>query len=48
MLGIEEIRETLGEDGKNLTDKRIEEIRNSLYELGEIIFDDWLENKKKQ
>lgn len=31
----------------NLSDKEIEEIRASLYELGDIIWEDWISKRKK-
>ena len=46
MLSIEETRKHL--DNKNLTDKEVEEIRNGLYGLAEVIFEKWMQDKKNK
>jgi hypothetical protein len=46
MLSIEEMRKHL--DDKSLSDKKVEEIRDGLYGLAEIIFEKWLQDKKKE
>jgi len=44
MLSIEEMRKCL--DDKNLSDKEVEEIRDGLYGLAEIIFEKWQQEKR--
>lgn len=46
MLSIEEIRKSL--DDKSLSDKEVEEIRDGLYGLAEVIFDKWTQEKRKK
>jgi hypothetical protein len=43
MLTIQQLRK-IDPGLSNLSDKEIIEIRSSFYELGNLIFDDWLEN----
>jgi hypothetical protein len=43
MLGAEQLRK-IDPELAHLSDDEILEIRNSLYDLGGLIFDDWLEN----
>lgn len=38
-ISVERCRELLGEDCKLLSDKQIEEIRDALYVVGEIVLD---------
>lgn len=45
MLSIEQCRELIPDDEK-LTDIQIEEIRTSLYELGELALEDYIKKKK--
>ncbi len=47
MLSIEDCREHLGNDGKDLSDEELEKLRDSLYQLSEIILDDYLESLKQ-
>lgn len=44
MLSIEQLR-LVDSTLKNLTDEELEEIRKELYDLGQLIWDDWLEEK---
>lgn len=48
MLSIEECRKTLGKKWEWLSDEQVIEIRDALYELGNIIFDDWILEKRKR
>lgn len=43
MISLEDFKKTLG-DTEYLNESELEAIRDSLYELGHIIFDDWIEN----
>jgi len=47
MLSIEEMKKLLPKDDKNLSDEEVKKIKDKFYELGNLIFDDWLKNKKK-
>lgn len=44
MLSIESIRK-IDHSVSILTDKEIEDIRDSLYDFGQLIFEDWHEQK---
>ena len=46
MLNIEEMRKSL--DDKSLSDREVEEIRDGLYGLAEIIFEKWQQDKKNK
>lgn len=46
MISIERAREILG--NKNLTHDQVKKIRDDLHAFAEIIFDRWLEEKKKK
>lgn len=50
MLSIEQTRKILGKKAKGLTDEQLTEIRDGFYNLANIIFDKWLDerNKKKK
>ena len=50
MLTIEELRNTLPDKGKDLSDEQIRKISNDMYQLADIIFDKWLaeRNAKKE
>lgn len=45
MLSIEELRAE-DPDLKDLSDKEVEEIRASFYDLGQIIWEDWIRSQK--
>jgi len=45
MLSIERVKELLNDP--NLSDKEIEEIRDGFYNLSELIFEQWMEDRKK-
>lgn len=42
MLPVEKLRKI--DPNTHLSDEEVLEIRDSLYDLGNIVFDDWLEN----
>jgi hypothetical protein len=44
MLSLEELKEI--DPDLNLTDKELEEIREKLYELGQLAFEVWLEERQ--
>lgn len=44
MLTLEKLRK-IDEDLRYLSDEELIKIRDSYYELGQIIFDDWVDNK---
>lgn len=46
MISIEKFKQLLGSEAQNLTDKEIEQIRDSQYQLADIAFDMWQEDKK--
>ncbi len=46
MLSIEEMKKSLND--KSLSDKEVEEIRDGLYGLAEVIFEKWMQEKKKK
>lgn len=48
MLTLEEAKEALGDVAKEHTDEEILEIRDTLDGLASILFDMWLEKKKKE
>jgi len=41
MLSIEDCREHLGSDGKDLSDEELEKLRDSLYQLAELALEDY-------
>ena len=45
MLSIEALRKIDPSNTINLTDKEIEDIRQSFYDFGQLIFEDWKEVK---
>ena len=47
MLSIEEMRKYLEGDDKNLPDEKVEEIRDGLYGLAEIIFEKWMQERRQ-
>ena len=47
MLAIEKCREILGEVGKDLSDQRVEELRDSLYKLAHLTLDDYFDSLNK-
>ncbi len=47
MISLEKYRELLESDGhNNLSDEEVLKIRNSIYGLGEIIFEDYIDSIK--
>lgn len=46
MISIEKFKQLLGSEAHNLSDKEIEQIRDSQYQLADIAFDMWQEDKK--
>ncbi len=46
MLSIEEMKKCL--DDKSLSDKEVEEVRDGLYGLAEVIFEKWQQDKKNK
>ncbi len=46
MISVDKFKKLLGSEAQNLTDKEIEQIRNSQYQLAEIVFDMWRNNNK--
>jgi len=47
MLPIEKCREILGDTAIGMSDEQIIEVRNSLYELGEMALDQYFEDFNK-
>ncbi len=45
MLSIERVKELINDP--SLSDKEIEEIRDGFYQLSEIMFEQWMEERKK-
>ena len=45
MLSVERVKELINDP--NLSDKEIEEIRDGFYQLSEIMFEQWMEERKK-
>lgn len=45
MLSVQRVKELLNDPG--LSDKEIEEIRDQMYLLTEVIFEQWMEERKK-
>jgi hypothetical protein len=45
MLSVERVKELLNDP--KLSDKEIEEIRDHMYMLTELIFEQWMEDRKK-
>lgn len=48
MISIEKFKQLLGLEAQNLSDKEIEQIRDSQYQLADMAFDVWCENCKKK
>lgn len=48
MLSIEKMKKLLPKEDKNLSDEEIIKIRDKFYELGQLIFDVWLDEKNKK
>lgn len=48
MLTIQEVRDTLPNKGEDLSDEEVAEIRDKMYELGNIIFDEWLMDRNQK
>lgn len=46
MISVEKFKQLLGSEAQNLTDKEIEEIPDFQYQLADIAFDMWREDKK--
>ena len=46
MLSIKRVRELLSDEGKNMSDEKVEEIRDEFYNLSNIIFEKWLEERR--
>jgi hypothetical protein len=46
VISLKECRKYL--EDTNLSDKQVEELRDALYELGELAFDCYFEEKKKE
>ena len=44
MIGLDKLRK-IEPDIAQLTDSELEEIRQSFYDFGQLIFEDWLEQK---
>ncbi len=47
MLSLREFKEALGDMAKNLTEEEILKLRENQDQTAEILFNMWLENKKK-
>jgi hypothetical protein len=47
MLSIKECRELLDDVSKDMTDEKVLEVRDSLYELAEIVLDEYIQNPEK-
>ena len=48
MIPIEDLRKLLPEDAHNMTDEELIKLREQFYDMGQLIFDDWLENRKRK
>lgn len=48
MISIEKFKKLLGSEAQNLTDKEIEQLRNTQYQLADILFDMWWKDKKEK
>lgn len=46
MLSVERVKELINDP--KLSDKEIEEIRDQMYLLTEVIFEQWMEDRKKE
>ena len=46
MLSVERVKELINDP--KLSDKEIEEIRDQMYMLTEVIFEQWMEERKKK
>jgi hypothetical protein len=47
VIPLDEIRK-IDPEVANHTNEELEEIRQSFYEFGQLMFDDWLENRNKK
>ena len=47
MIPIQKCREVLGDQATGMTDEELTELRQQLYGMVELIFDDWFENSSK-
>lgn len=47
MLSIQELRATLPDEYKNLSDEEVTKLRNTLDGLANVMFDMWLKKKNK-
>jgi hypothetical protein len=45
MISLEKLRKIDPELTSSITDKELEDIRNSFYEFGQLMFDDWHDQK---
>jgi len=48
MLSIEEIRKTLPDGGKDLSDEQVAKLSADMYALADICFDMWLADRNKK
>ena len=48
MLTIQQIRDTLPDKGKDLSDEEVKELSDDMYKLADIIFDMWLADRNKK
>lgn len=46
MISISKCRKLIGIKAKNMTDEEVEEVRDQLYQLANLAFDNWLEEKR--
>ena len=45
MMPLEELRK-IDPEVANLSDEELKEIRQQFYDMGQLIFDDWFDNRK--
>ena len=45
MIPLPKFKELLGDEAINMTDKKIEELRDAQYAWASLIFEDWAEKK---
>ena len=48
MLSLQEFKDTLGDEGKDLTEGQIIELKDSLEQMAELCWDVWLEEKRNK
>lgn len=48
MLSIKKCREILGDEAINMADEELTELREQLYNMVELIWDDWIEDKNRK